>query len=165
MSELISVVGQVTKLLTALIAIYFAVGLVINIAQAQLASGTGDTLGYARALQQGVVMVVLIALTASMPSIIEFLQSRFGNAVETAGGAVRIWKAIAQLVISTVVGGAAIYTVVVSVWSSVSVQAGMVMGSSSMVSTAMARVWKLILGVVATVLVVAIANWIIGLLF
>ena len=165
MHDLISISGQIIQILTALTAIYFCVGLVVNLAQAQFASGTGDSLGYARALQQAVVMVVLLVLTASAPAITESLQDVFGKTAETAAAAVSIWRALAQSLIGVVVGGVIVYSVVVSVWSSVSAQAGMLMGSAAQVRTAVAQVWKILLGVIAMALVMGIANRMIGLLF
>ena len=51
------------------IGIMFGIGLVVSLARAQLAGATGDTLGYSRSLQQGLAMVILLAMAANSEMI------------------------------------------------------------------------------------------------
>ena len=54
------------QVITTGISIAFGVGFLINLVRAQLARGTGDRLGYSRALQQGLGMVILLALAGNI---------------------------------------------------------------------------------------------------
>ena len=56
LSGLVSAVQQMTQMILVGIALYFFVGLAINLAQAQLSTATGDPSGYAHALQQAIIL-------------------------------------------------------------------------------------------------------------
>ncbi|MCK4784489.1 MAG: hypothetical protein KAV87_12110, partial [Desulfobacteraceae bacterium] len=61
--------AQMARVITTGISIAFGAGFLINLFRAQLARGTGDSLGYSRALQQGIGMVILLALSANIELI------------------------------------------------------------------------------------------------
>ena len=57
--------AEMAQVIISGISIVFGVGFLINLSRAQLARGTGDHLGYSRALQQGIGMVIMLALSAN----------------------------------------------------------------------------------------------------
>ncbi|MCK5794268.1 MAG: hypothetical protein KAH12_06165, partial [Anaerolineales bacterium] len=73
--DLYSQSADMAKVIIAGISIIFGVGFLINLSRAQLARGTGDHLGYSRALQQGISMVILLALSANTELIAKGLYS------------------------------------------------------------------------------------------
>jgi len=66
MDRLQGVVGDLVGVLAALGGAYFFVGLVADLVQAQVSTVTGDTIGRARAIQQGLEMVLLLCIAASV---------------------------------------------------------------------------------------------------
>lgn len=123
LSGMISLVQQFTQVVLAGIAIYFFVGLIVNLAQAQLASATGDPSGYAHALQQAVVLVLLLAVAGALPALSATLTTWLTCVDGSADGAIALWRALATLVVAIVLSGIGIATTVAVVWSVVRAQA------------------------------------------
>ena len=58
--------ASMARVITTGISIAFGAGFLVNLSRAQLARSTGDSMGYSRALQQGIGMVILLALSANI---------------------------------------------------------------------------------------------------
>ncbi len=166
MSELNAAVAELVALGTGVLALYFFVSLVVNLAQAQMAGATGDVLGHARALQQGIAMVILLAVAASAEALLPALQSHFTPeaAPQTPAEALAIWKGIARLVVSVVIGGAWIFTILSAVYAGLGAQAQYALGAPAGVARSVSRLAVLVAGGILTVLSVFLANWLIGLI-
>ena len=89
MPELYTAVANMVRIFSFAIALYFFVGLVVNMAQAHLAGATGDTIGYARALQQGIAMVIMLAVAVNANAIAGFLETLAGSP-DPRGGRVAV---------------------------------------------------------------------------
>ncbi len=167
MQALNASVADLVALITAIIALYFLVGLVVNLAQAQLSVGTGDTMGHARALQQAIAMVILLAIAASARSLIPALQSYLqpGGNPPSTGDIIRIWKGIAQFVVTVVIGGVGIFTTVGAVYAGLGAQANMALGVPGGAARSMSRFLVLVGGMILTVSSIVTTNWLIGELF
>lgn len=131
-----------------------------------MSSATGDVLGHARAFQQGVAMVILLAVAASANALIPALQAYFTpvTAPQSASEAFAVWKGIAHLVVSVVVGGVGVFTTLSAVYAGVGAQAHYAMGTPAGVANSVSRLAVLIAGGIMTFFSVLLANWLIGMI-
>jgi hypothetical protein len=164
MEVLNATVADLVAILTGLIAIYFFVALVVNLAQAQLSNETGDTIGHAHALQQAVSMVILLAVAASARFIIPALQGMLSpaSAPQTGGEALAIWRGLATFVVSVVLGGAGIFTAISAVYAGLGAQASLTVGAPGGAARSITRFVLIVGGGVLSLCSVFIANWLIG---
>jgi len=166
METLITAVDEWVTIITGLLAIYFFVSLVVNLAQAQLSTATGDVIGHAHALQQAIAMVILLAVAASSRVLVPALQIYLSpeTAPKTSSEAISVWRGIAHFVVSVVIGGIGIVTAVSAVYSSLGAQVSLAIGSPSPMSRLIARIIVLISGGIFTVASIGLANWLLGLI-
>lgn len=163
MEVLNSTVDDWVALITGIIAIYFFVSLVVNLAQAQLSTATGDVIGHAHALQQAIAMVLLLAVAASSKALIPALQNYLSpeNAPTTGYEAINIWKGIAHFVVSVVIGGIGIVTTVSTVYTGLSAQSAAAIGNPQTISGSLLRLIVLVTGGIMTIGSLGLANWLI----
>ena len=142
MPELYAAVANLVRIFSFAIALYFFVGLVVNMAQAHLAGATGDTIGYARALQQGIAMVIMLAMAVNANAIADFLETLLSPAsdnpalAEDAAWIASTWRILAKIVVTVVLGGVGAFTTVSVVWAGVGAQFSNVAGMPGGVSNA-----------------------------
>jgi len=167
--------GTVSELVTVFVAlggIYFFVGLVLNLAQAQLSSATGDVIGHARALQQGIAMVILLSVAVSWKPITEALAPYFysagfssPNVADTGKEIYAVWEHLAKMVVFLAIGGAGTFLTVSAVYSGAGIQlaqsAGMPAGMARMVG----KFGTIAAGGLLTLSSVFIANGVLYVLF
>ena len=77
MEKLQGIVGELVGILAALGGAYFFVGFIANLVQAQVSTVTGDSIGKARALQQGIGMVMLLCVAVSVGPLTSGLVRHF----------------------------------------------------------------------------------------
>jgi hypothetical protein len=166
MEALNTAVDEWVAIIAGIIAIYFFVSLVVNLAQAQLSTATGDVIGHAHALQQAIAMIILLAVAASSSTLVPALQAHLSpeTAPKTGVEAVDVWRGIAQFVVSVVVGGIGIFTTISAVYTSLGAQIGLALGAPSSTSRSIIRLLVLISGGIITFVSVGLANWLIGLI-
>lgn len=165
LAGLISASQQFTQVLLVAIALYFFVGLVVTLAQAQLATAAGDSSGYARALQQGILLIVLLATAAALPALSQTLGAWLVCSDGSAASVTGLWKSLASLVVSIVVGGAGILTSVSVVWSGLGLQASHALGVPGGVAFGLRRILLLLGGLILTLSAVTLANTLLSLLW
>ena len=160
-------VDELVAIITGIIALYFFVSLVVNLALAQLANTTGDTIGYARALQQGISMVILLAVAASVNVLIPALQTYLSPASEPHSGAevFVVWNGIARFVVSVSLGVAGIITTLSVVYAGLGAQMSLAAGTPGGVAQSIQRILTLIGGGILSLSSVLLANWLLGLVF
>ena len=160
MEEFIQVSASIASVLIGGISILFFVGLVVNFAQAQLAGGTGDAIGYARAVQQTIAMVVLLAIAANADTIGSFITGLASPVTGAPGTAwlTAAWKGLARIVVSTVLGGTVVFTAVSVVFSALGSQASSTVGSARGMSTALLKIGVLLGGAILAIGSIVIAN-------
>ena len=86
MDRLQGMVGDLVGVLAALGGAYFFVGLVANLVQAQVSTVTGDSIGRARATQQGLGMVLLLCIAVSVRPLTAGFVNHFYGAGYSAPG-------------------------------------------------------------------------------
>ncbi len=160
---MITLSQQFTQVILAATALYFFVGLVINLAQAQVSSVTGDHSGYAHAQQQGLLMILLLVLAVTLPSLGETIRAWLVCSDGSATSAIALWKSLAKLVVAIIVGGAGILTTVSVVWSGLEIQFSFLLGTPGGVSSGLRRMALLLLGGILTISAVFLANTILSL--
>lgn len=158
LSGMIELVRQFTQFVLAGTAVCFFVGLVINLAQAQLATATGDPSGYAHALQQAVVLVLLLAIAGTLPSLSDAIKIWLTCVDGAPAGAIELWKSLGKLVVSIVLSGTGIATTVAIVWSGVGMQASHALGMPGGVASGLWRIAILLGGGLLTLAAVLLAN-------
>jgi hypothetical protein len=166
MEDLNTIIEELVAILTGLIALYFFVSLVVNLAQAQLATATGDVIGHARALQQGIAMVILLAVAASSNVLVPALQVYLSpdSAPQTGAEALVVWSGIARFVVSVVIGGVGIITTLGAVYAGLGAQASLATGMPGGVARSMTRFTVLIGGGILSLSSILLANWLIGII-
>lgn len=167
MQALSATVGELVSLVSGLIALYFFVSLVVNLAQAQVSTATGDVIGHARALQQGVASVILLAVAGSAGVLVPGLQAYLspGSAPQTASAAFSIWEGLARFVVGVVLGGTGVLTTVAVVFAGLGAQSSHLLGSPVVLARSMGRMAILIAGGILTLSSVLLSNWLMSVVF
>lgn len=167
MQALSSTVGELVSWVSALIALYFYVSLVVNLAQAQVSTATGDPVGHARALQQGVASVILLAVAASSNALVPALQSYLSpeSIPQTASAAFSVWEGLARMVAVVVLGGTGVLTSVAVVFAGLGAQSSHILGAPAAFARSISRMAVLIGGGILALSSVLLSNWLISLLF
>lgn len=172
MEKLQGTVSELVTLLTALGGVYFFAALVLNLAQAQISSATGDVIGHSRALQQGIAMVILLSVAASIRPITEALTHYFyvtnfsSPSVPVTGAEVYgIWEHIAKMVVYLVLGGAGIFLTVSAVFSGVGVQLAQSIGMPVGMARSAGRLGTIVAGGVLTLTSVFVGNSLLAIIF
>ena len=160
--------AEMARVITSGIAIAFGVGFMLNLSRAQLARGTGDSLGYSRALQQGIGMVILLALSANVELIAAALYTiGSGIDVDPSSSAVLtgVWEQLAKFFASTILGGIGVYTTVSAVGAGMAGHISSIVGSPSGISSTISNGIVLVGGGILTMMSVLVANSIIATVF
>jgi hypothetical protein len=150
-----------------LIALYFFASFVVNLAQAQVSTATGDSLGYSHALQQGIGSVILLAVAGSANVLIPAIQGYLApNMAATTGGeAILIWQGLARFVVAVVLGGTGVLTAMSVVFSGLAAQSSHLLGSPADLARSIGRLIFLILGGILAFSSPFLANWLIDVIF
>ena len=86
MESLQASVSELTRLATALAGLYFLVGFVLTLVQAQVAGATGSGLDRSRALQQGLAMIFLLAVAVAVqPLSGSLIRHFYGSGFQVPG--------------------------------------------------------------------------------
>lgn len=156
------------QVITTGISIAFGVGFLINLVRAQLARGTGDRLGYSRALQQGLGMVILLALAGNIVPIAGGLReigSGIGANPESASNLYAVWEALARFFVTAILGGAGIYTTVSAIGSGMAAHISSITGSPTGVSHVLSNGVVFVGGGLLTLMSILFANSMIDAVF
>ncbi len=160
--------AEMAEVIITGISIVFGVGFLINLSRAQLARGTGDHLGYSRALQQGIGMVILLALSANTELIAGGLQT-IGSGIDSNPGSsallTGIWEELAKFFSAAILGGAGVYTTVSAIGSGMAGNLSTVVGSPTGLSNTISNGVVLIGGGILTLMSILIANSFISAIF
>mgnify|MGYP006291833153 CR=1 FL=1 len=160
--------AETARVIASGIALAFGVGFLLNLSRAQLARGTGDHLGYARALQQGLGMVIVLALAANVePIAAGFRAIASGIDADPASPTLLtgVWEALARFFTSSVLGAAGVYTTVSAVGSGMAAHLSSLTGSPAGVSRTIASGLILAGGGILTLTSVLLANSLITAVF
>ena len=151
----------IARVITTGISIAFGVGFLINLVRAQLARGTGDRLGYSRALQQGLGMVILLALAANVEIITAGLYT-IGSGINADPSDPRVlfgvWESLARFFVTAILGGAGIYTTVSAIGSGMAAHVASITGSPTGVSNVLSSGVVLVGGGLLTLMSILFAN-------
>lgn len=160
--------AEMARVITTGVSIAFGVGFLINLSRAQLARGTGDSLGYSRALQQGIGMVILLVLSANVELIAAALYTiGSGIDVDPSSSAVLtdVWEQLAKFFASIILGGIGVFTTVSAMGAGMAGQISSIIGSPSGISSTISSGIVLIGGGILTIMSVVVANSIIATVF
>lgn len=167
MQALSVTVGELVSLVSGLIALFFFVSLVVNLAQAQVSTATGDAIGHARALQQGVASVILLAVAGSANVLVPGLQAYFSpeSVPQTAQAAFTIWEGLARFVVAVVLGGTGVLTTVAVVFAGLGAQSSHLLGSPTVMARSIGRITILVLGGLITIFSVLLGIWLMSVVY
>jgi len=172
MEGLQSMVGELVGVLAALGGAYFFVGFVANLVQAQLSTVTGDSIGRARAMQQGIGMVMLLGLAVSVGPLTRGLIQHFYGAsfaspavLTTESGLYAFWSSLASMVVTILVGCAIVLLTVGAVYAGFGLQVARLIGMPVGVGQAAGNLITIILGLVVTAAALGLSRGIMGLIF
>ncbi len=160
--------SEMARVIISGIAIAFGVGFMLNLSRAQLARGTGDSLGYSRALQQGIGMVILLALSANIELIAAGLYA-IGSGIDVDPSSSEVltgvWEQLAKFFTSAILGGVGVYTTVSAIGSGMAGHISSIIGSPAGISSTISNGVVLIGGGILTIMSVLVANSIIATVF
>jgi len=156
---------QILWILLSAVAVYYYVGLVMNVCEIQFASSMGYQIGYVHALEQALGMTIMLGLVAAVNGVSPYLQDAICKAflsssdvVGTAASMTGLWRGLAHLVVSVVVSGALIWVAVKAAYSGIAMQIAHIQGQPNAVSESVGKLITLLVGGAITVLSVWGAN-------
>jgi hypothetical protein len=143
------------------------VSLVVNLAQAQRSTVTGDVIGHARALQQDVAGALPLAVAGSANVLVPALQVYLSpeSVPQTARVAFSIWDGLARFVVAVVLGGAGVLTSVCVVFAGLGTQAGHLLESLVVLARPISRPAILLVGGILALSPFLISNWVVSFLY
>ena len=150
------------------VAIFYYVGLVVSVAEAQYAISMESSMGYTRALEQALGMTIMLGLAAAANSLSGVIQglvcTAMGGAVMGGDGAgiITLWNTIAHLVVTLVVSGSVIFVTVRAAFSGLGMQLAHLQGSPHSVSESTVKLITIIIGGILTILASWAANLILN---
>lgn len=160
--------AKMAKVITTGISIAFGAGFLINLSRAQLARSTGDSLGYSRALQQGIGMVILLALSANIELVAAGLYT-IGSGIDVDPSSSEVltgvWEQLAKFFTASILGGVGVYTTVSAIGSGMAGQISSIIGSPAGISSTISNGVVIIGGGILTLMSVLVANSIIATVF
>jgi hypothetical protein len=172
MEKLQGIVGELVGILAALGGAYFFVGFVANLVQAQVSTVTGDSIGKARALQQGIGMVMLLCIAVSVGPLTSGLVRHFygsgfsSPSVLTSEGSIySLWSELANMVAYIIVGSGMVLLTVGAVYAGLGLQVAKLIGMPIGVGRAAGNLITVIMGLAVTAAALGLSKGIIGIIF
>ena len=172
MEKLQGIVGELVGVLAALGGAYFFVGFIANLVQAQVSTVTGDSIGKARALQQGIGMVMLLCIAVSVGPLTSGLVRHFYGAgfsspsvLTSAGSIYSLWSELASMVAYIIVGSGMVLLTVGAVYAGLGLQVAKLIGMPIGVGRAAGNLITVIMGLAVTAAALGLSKGIIGIIF
>ena len=172
MEKLQGIVGELVGVLAALGGAYFFVGFIANLVQAQVSTVTGDSIGKARALQQGIGMVMLLCIAVSVGPLTSGLVRHFygsgfsSPSVLTSEGSIySLWSELASMVAYIIVGSGMVLLTVGAVYAGLGLQVAKLIGMPIGVGRAAGNLITVIMGLALTAAALGLSKGIIGIIF
>lgn len=163
MEDLRQIVSEFVAIITTIGGIYFFVGFVVNLAQAQIGSVTGDTLGRARALQQGIAMVILLCIAVSIGPLTESITEHFDTlgakqGPQTKEAMITFWTSLAKTIVSAVTGISITVLTVSAVFNGFGLQVSKMIGLPTGIARSAGNLITVIIGLALSITAVSIAQ-------
>ena len=172
MEKLQGIVGELVGILAALGAAYFFVGFIANLVQAQVSTVTGDSIGKARALQQGIGMVMLLCVAVSVGPLTSGLVRHFygsgfsSPSVLTSEGSIySLWSELASMVAYIIVGSGMVLLTVGAVYAGLGLQVAKLIGMPIGVGRAAGNLITVIMGLAVTAAALGLSKGIVAIIF
>ena len=172
MDRLQGMVGDLVGVLAALGGAYFFVGLVANLVQAQVSTVTGDSIGRARATQQGLGMIMLLCIAVSVRPLAAGFVGRFYGAGFSAPGVLTsqagiyaFWSDLANMVAYIIVGSGVVLLTVGAVYAGLGLQVAKLIGLPMGVGRAVGNLITILIGLAVTLAAIGLTKALIGIIF
>lgn len=160
--------ASIAQVITTGVSLAFGAGFLLNLVRAQLARGTGDPLGYSRALQQGLGMVILLALSANVEIVAAGLYA-IGNGIDADPHSpallIGIWEELAKFFASSILGAVGVFTTVSAIGSGMGAHLSSLAGTPAGISRTISNGLILTGGGILTLMSVLFANSVISAVF
>lgn len=158
--------------LAALGGAYFFVGFVANLVQTQVSTVTGDSIGRARAVQQGLGMVMLLCIAISVRPLTAGLIAHFyGTGYSAPGlltsesGVYGLWSELANLVAYIIVGSGVVLLTAGAVYAGLGLQVAKMIGLPIGIGRAFGNLLTILVGLALTVAAMGLSKALIGIIF
>ena len=172
MEKLQGVVGELVGVLAALGGAYFFVGFVANLVEAQVSTVTGDSYGRARAMQQGLGMVMLLSIAVCVRPLASGLISHFygsgyspADILNSDGGLYALWSELANLVARIIVGGGVVVLTVGAVYAGLGLQVARMIGLPIGMGRAFGNLLAILMGLAIAVAAISLSRGLIEIVF
>ena len=172
MEEFRGIVGDLVGVLAALGGAYFFIGFVANLVQAQVSSVTGDSIGRARAMQQGLGMVLLLCIAVSVRPLTAGLVSYFYGSGYSApgvliseGGLYALWNQLANMVAYVIVGSGIVFLTAGAVYAGLGLQVARMIGLPMGIGRAFGNLLTILMGLAVTGAALVLSKGLIGIIF
>jgi hypothetical protein len=172
MDRLQEIVGDMVGVFAALGGAYCFVGLVANLVQAQVSTVTGDSIGRARAMQQGLGMVLLLCIAVSVRPLTAAIAGYFYGAgfsapgvLDSEAGIYALWSDLANLVVYVIVGSGVVLLTVGAVYAGLGLQVAKLIGLPIGVGRAVGNLITIMVGLAVTLVAIGLSKGLIGIIF
>ncbi len=160
-------VADLVAIVATIGGIYFFVGFVVNLAQAQISAVTGDTLGRARALQQGITTVILLCIAVSVGPISESISVHFNTlgameSVQSRQTMIAFWGSLASMIVTAVTGITITILTVSAVFNGFGLQVSKMIGLPIGVARSAGNMIAIIIGLALSLAAISIARGILN---
>ncbi len=163
MDDLHQVVAEFVGIITTIGGVYFFVGFVVNLAQAQITAVTGDTLGRARALQQGITTVILLCIAVSVGPVTKSIADHFntlGTLHDPQGKQTLIafWSSLAKMIVTAVTGISITLLTVSAAFNGFGLQVSKMIGLPIGIARSAGNLITIIIGLALSIAAISIAQ-------
>ena len=172
MKDLQVIVGDLVGVLAALGGAYFFVGFVANLVQAQVSTVTGDSFGRARAMQQGLGMVMLLCIAVSVrPLTAGFIDYFYGSGLSapgvltSEGGLYGLWGELVNLVAYIIVGSGVVLLTAGAVYAGLGLQVARLIGLPIGIGRAFGNLLTILMGLAVTVAAIGLSRGLVDIVF
>jgi len=169
MNELMVSVKDGVGIITAAIGGLFFIGFVYNLAQAQMSNLTGDTMGRARAVQQGITLVIFLCIAVLVNPVTEQLQTKFdqhhNSRLVATNQVFNLWEDLVKFLVYLIIGVTITVLGVGAVYNGVGLQISRAVGLPADYSRSIGNLITIIIGIVLTLLSITMADSLVHLAF
>ena len=163
MDALQRIVAELVAIITTIGGIYFFIGFVVNLAQAQITSVTGDTQGRARALQQGITTVILLCVAVSVGPISKSISAHFNTIgsmenVQSKETLIAFWTSLANMIVAAVTGISITLLTVSAVFNGFGLQVSKLIGLPLGIARSTGNLITIIIGLAISITAISIAQ-------
>lgn len=151
-------IGELTSFVLLICIIMYILSIVFNLVRAQSSYLTGSSYTYGDAIQNIVVLSVLLAAAYAVVKSNGLVEGIIGGGVSAGADNREVWINGAKAIISVLVGMGTLFVCINATWTIMQGQRDHMMGRPAQMSDMMIRIGSILVGGIFTILSVVIAQ-------